>query len=274
MLSLHTSILLVVINLFVSYKGFKDSFFLERYQFKIDAILLQKDYKRLITSGFLHVNWMHLLFNVFVLWTFGSSIEAQIGTPQFLLVYFLALIGGNMLALFVHRYDGSYSSVGASGAIMGVIFSAIAITPGMSISIFILPAIPGWLFGLAYVIISIYGIRSRTDNIGHDNHLGGGLAGMLIGIMLYPESLVNNTFTILIITVPAIAFILFIVYKPAALLVDNVFYKQQDLTIEDKYNISKLNKQKELDRLLEKIHKRGIESLSKKEKEALKEYSK
>ena len=82
-----------------------------------------------------------------------------------------------------------------------------------------------------------------------------------------------NTFTIAVITVPAVTFILFIIYKPQALFVDNVFYKNQDLTIEDKYNLGRINKQKELDRLLDKIHKKGIDSLSKKEKEMLKEYS-
>lgn len=274
MINLHFSILLVVLMVFFSYKGFKNNYLLPRYQFLVDAIYLQKDYKRLVTAGFFHVSWLHLIFNVFVLWTFGSSFEAQVGTFRFLLVFFSALAGGNLLALLVHRFDGGYSSVGASGAIMGIIFSSIAITPGMQIGLFILPPIPGWIFGLAYVIISIYGIRSRTENIGHDTNLGGGLAGLLMGVLLFPTSLFANTFAILIIALPAMAFILFIIYNPAALLVDNVFYKQQHYTIEDKYNINKLQKQKELDRLLEKIHKKGMNSLTRKEKEMLKEYSK
>lgn len=258
----------------VSYKGLKNSFFMDDFSFKIDAIQIQKDYKRLITSGFLHANWLHLIFNMFMLYLFGSDFENSVGSLYFIIIYFSALVGGNLLSLFVHRFDSSYSSIGASGAIMGLLFSAIAITPGMSISFFFLPAIPGWLFGLGYVIISIYGIRSRTDNIGHDNHLGGGLTGMLIAIVLFPATLMTNTFTVVVITLPAIAFILFIVYKPQALLVENMFYKNQHLTIEDMYNLGKINKQKELDRLLDKIHYNGIESLSKKEKEMLKEYSK
>lgn len=268
------SILLIIINLVVSYKGLNNSWFMDSYSFKIDALQIQKDYKRLITSGFLHANWLHLLFNMFMLYVLGTNFEAMVGSFYFIIIYFSALVGGNLLSLFIHRFDSAYSSIGASGAIMGLLFSAIAITPGMSIGLFFLPAIPGWLFGLGYVIISIYGIRSRTDNIGHDNHLGGGLTGMLIAIILFPSALLANTFTVLIITVPAIAFILFIIYKPQALFVDNMFFKNQDLTIEDKYNLNKINKQKELDRLLEKIHQKGIDSLSKKEKELLKEYSK
>jgi uncharacterized membrane protein (UPF0182 family) len=138
-----------------------------------------------------------------------------------------------------------------------------------------LPGIPGWLFGLVYVLVSIYGIKSRTNNIGHDAHLGGGLAGMLTAVILFPAIITQNAFTLVVVAVPAIAFILFIIYKPQALLIDNFFFKnRRNLTIEDKYNVRKINRQKELDILLEKIHRNGINSLSKKEREILEEYSK
>jgi hypothetical protein len=179
------------------------------------------------------------------------------------------------LGLFIHRFHSDYSSVGASGAIFAIMFSAIAIFPGMKIGFFFLPSIPGWLFGLVYVLVSIYGIRSRTNNIGHDAHLGGGLAGMLLAVILYPSSIVTNTFALLVVAVPALAFILFIIYKPQALLIDNFFFRKHHyLTVEDKYNLKQRNKQQDLDKLLEKIHKNGMNSLSKKEREMLHEYSK
>lgn len=268
-------LIIIVLNFIVSYRGFKDHSFFERYTFKIDAVLIQKDYKRLVTSGFLHVNWMHLIFNMLSLYFFIGSIENSIGSFYLVLIYLTGLIGGNLLSLFIHRYDSGYSSCGASGAIAAIIFSTIALLPGMSIGLFFLPSIPAWLFGLAYVLISIYGIRSRKDNIGHDAHLGGGLAGMLLAIILFPSVIFQNTFAILIVAVPAIAFILFIIYKPEALLIDNVFNRRKKLaTVEDKYNASRLNREKELDRLLEKIHQKGIKSLTSKEKETLESYSK
>ncbi len=208
------------------------------------------------------------------LYFFSGSLESSIGSLNFLVIYVAGLVGGNLLSLFIHRYHSSYSSAGASGAIFAIIFSTIAIFPGIDIGLFLLPAIPGWLFGLGYVIVSIYGIRSRSDNIGHDAHLGGGLTGMLVAMALYPTIITQNPFTVFIIAVPAVAFILFIIYKPQALLIDNLFYKNQNLTLEDRYNVTRRNRQQHLDHLLEKIHKRGINSLSKKEKEQLQDYSK
>jgi membrane associated rhomboid family serine protease len=267
--------ILIILNIIISYRGFKDRFFFDKYSFIVDSVAVQKDYKRLVTSGFLHVSWTHLIFNMFSLYLFSGSVESYIGPINYLVIYTAGLVGGNLLSLFIHRNHGDYSSVGASGAIFAVMFSSIAIFPGMDIGFFLLPAIPGWLFGVIFMLISIYGIKSRTNNIGHDAHLGGGLAGMLVAVLLYPSIIFENAFTLLIVALPAIAFILFIVYRPQALLIDNYFFKNHHyLTIEDKYNLGKQNKQQDLDKLLEKIHKRGMNSLSRKEKEMLKEYSK
>lgn len=268
------STILILINVLTSYRGFKDHTFFEKYAFKVFPVQIQKDYKRIITSGFLHVSWTHLIFNMFTLYFFSGSLENYIGPFYYLLIYISGLAGGNLLGLLIHKNAGDYSSVGASGAIFAIIFSSVALFPGLQISLFFLPSFPGWLLALLYVIFSVYGIRSRTDNIGHDAHLGGGLAGMLVSVLLFPSIITQNTFALLIVAVPAIAFILFIIYKPGALMIDNFFFKKHHyLTVEDKYNLGRLHKQKELDRLLEKIHNNGINSLSKKEKAMLEEYS-
>lgn len=272
---LSISSILILLNIIISYRGFKDRSFFDKYAFTINKVYTYKDYKLLITSGFLHVSWTHLIFNMFSLYLFSANIESTIGPINYLIIYTAGLLGGNLLSLFIHRYHVDYSSVGTSGAIFAIMFSAIAIFPGMKIGFFFLPAFPGWLLGLIFVLVSIYGIRSRTNNIGHDAHLGGGLAGLMVALILYPSSIVVNTFAIAVVAVPAIAFILFIIYKPQALLIDNFFFKKQHyLTVEDKYNLSKKNKQQDLDKLLEKIHQKGMNSLSKKEKEMLQEYSK
>jgi membrane associated rhomboid family serine protease len=271
------SLLLLILNVIFSIRGFNNPAFFDRYKFEVERILVYKEYIRLISSGFLHVNWFHLIFNTIALAAFSGMVESYLGSFQFLLVYFASLIGGDLLALFIHRNNGDYTAVGASGAICGVIFASIALFPGMNVGLFFLPiSMPGWLFGLIFVLVSIYGIKSKRDNIGHEAHLGGALVGMLVGILFVPSALVNNWLTITIILVPTLVFIYLILTRPHILLVDNYFFKQHPkyYNIDHAYNAEKVSKQKEIDRILEKISKSGIRSLSKKEKDALDEYSK
>ena len=271
------SLLLIIANVIVSWKGFNDRNFYERYEFSIEKIKLYKQYYRLVTSGFLHVNWMHLIFNMLVLYFFAGTVESFFGPLQFLLIYFVSMIGGDLLSLFIHRYDSGYSSVGASGAVNGIIFAAIAVFPGMRMGFFFIPiAIPAWIFGLAYVLYSIYGIRSRRDNIGHESHLAGALIGMLLGIGMFPATLSENYPTILAITIPCIVFIYIILTRPHVLLIDNNFFKTQKkyYSIDHKYNSEKVDREKEVDRILEKISKKGMKSLTQKEREILEQHSK
>jgi len=270
------SLLLILANFIVSYKGFNDRNFYERYEFSIEKILVYKQYYRLITSGFLHVNWMHLIFNMLALYFFSGSVEYFFGPVQFLLIYFTSMIGGDLLSLFIHRYDSGYSSVGASGAVNGIIFAAIAVFPGMRIGFFFIPGIPAWIYGLAYVLYSIYGIRSRRDNIGHESHLAGALIGMLLAIVMYPASFIENYLTILLISVPCIIFIYVILTRPHILLIDNNFFKTQKryYSIDHRYNSEKIDREKEVDRILEKISKKGMKSLTQKEREILEQHSK
>src|SRR5581483_8227529 len=141
------SLLLIVITVLVSYKGFNNHFFVEKYEFGVDKVRLYKDYKRLVTSGFLHVNWMHLIFNMLSLYFFAGPLTGSLGPIEFLIIYFASLIGGNLLSLVVYKNQGDYTSVGASGAVCGIIFASIALFPGFMVGLFFIP-IPGWLYGL------------------------------------------------------------------------------------------------------------------------------
>ena len=106
---------LIVINIAFSYKGFTNALFFDSYKFEVERILINKDYKRLISSGFLHVSWTHLIFNMLSLYAFSGLLENQIGELNFLIIYFASLITGDLFALYIHRNHGDYSSVGASG---------------------------------------------------------------------------------------------------------------------------------------------------------------
>ena len=269
-------LILIIINIVFSYKGFTNDVFFDSYKLEVDSILISKDYKRLVTAGFLHVSWRHLLFNMFSLYAFSVMIENAHGGLQLLIIYFASLIGGGLFSVFVHRHHGDYSAVGASGAVCGIIFASIASYPGMGIGFFGLPfSIPGWLYGVLYVLYSIYGIKSRKDNIGHEAHLGGALIGMTVALIMYPAAFADNYPSIISIAVPAIAFIYLIITRPHLLLIDNFFYKRHKnyYSIDHKYNEERSLTQKEIDLILDKISKKGMSSLSAKEKKMLKQYS-
>jgi membrane associated rhomboid family serine protease len=266
---------LILITVLVSYQGFRNHSLIEQYSFDVDQVMRRKDYKRLVTSGFFHVNWMHLVFNMLSFYFFSGGIEASLGILSLLLIYFAGLIGGNLIALWMHRQHGGYRSIGASGAVYAIIFASVALFPGMQITLFFLISIPTWVYGLLFLGFSMYAIRSKTDNIGHEAHLGGAVTGMLIAIILQPSAVEENYLPILAVLIPTLLLIYIIIYKPSMLLVDNLHFKTtHNLTIDQKYNLERKLQQVNIDRILEKIHRRGMNSLTREEKQQLDEYSK
>ncbi|WP_296382269.1 rhomboid family intramembrane serine protease [Winogradskyella sp.] len=271
------SLLIIIVNLIVSYKGFNNSLFFEDYKFNVDKILIHKEYLRLVSSGFLHADWMHLIFNIVSLFLFSALIENEIGPLYFLIIYFISLIGGNLFALYIHRNHGNYSAIGASGAVSGIIFTSIALYPGLGIGSIISPfTFPSWIYGILFVAYSIYGIKTKRDNIGHEAHLGGAIIGLITALLIQPSAISKNYITILLVLIPTLVFIYLIFTKPHILMTNSIGLKKKNppLSFEHKYNTQKANKQKELDKLLDKINKKGIDKLSKKEKQRLKELSK
>jgi membrane associated rhomboid family serine protease len=264
---MFATIALIIITCIISYRGLKNELFISRYSFSIENVRVYKDYIRLVSSGFLHINWMHLVVNMFVLWAFGSGLEARLGIFPFLLIYFSSLVGGNLLALWIHKYNDSYASVGASGAVAGLIFASIAIVPQWRIFF-----LPSWIFGIVYVLYTIYAIRSQRTDVGHAAHLGGALIGMAVAVLMYPLILVSNWLPILAILLPGIALIVIMIRKPELILIDKRTQERQ-LTVEDRYNISRKQQKEEVDRILEKISQKGMDSLTKREKETLDQYS-
>lgn len=269
------TLLLVVVTVIFSYKGFRNERLMQAYQFDVERILVHKEYVRLVSSGFLHTSWWHLIFNMIALFAFGSMLEPMMGVFPFLFIYFLSLVAGNGFALWVHRHHADYTSAGASGAVNGIVYAAIALFPYMGIGLFLLPvSIPAWAFGLAYMLFTIYGIKARWGNSGHAAHLGGAITGMMIAIGFYPEVLSVNYLPILVIALPTLAFIFLVIYKPEVLIMDSFGKKRRYHSIDHEYNHRRVQQQTGLDTLLEKIHKKGMNSLTKKEKETLKHFSK
>lgn len=163
--------------------------FMDQNSFWIRPIREQKQWHRVLTSGFLHVNGAHLLVNMLTLYFFGPPLEATLGSVNFILLYFGSLLGGSLWEI-VDKYNRpDYRAIGASGAISGLMSAVGLLFPFATIYIFF--ALPIWagLYALLFIIVSfIYSQRENTM-IAHGAHLGGALAGLAITLILKPEAL-------------------------------------------------------------------------------------
>jgi membrane associated rhomboid family serine protease len=152
---------------------------IERSVFRPYWFTRRKQYETLITSGFVHADLAHLIFNMLTFWFFAFMLERQIGPARFAALYLLALIVSSLGTWRKHRNDPQYATLGASGAISAVLFAAIVYFPGMSLFIIPIPLpIPAPLFAVGYVAYSWYSARQARGRINHDAHLGGALFGL------------------------------------------------------------------------------------------------
>lgn len=202
---------IIAANVIVSLKGFNDTYFFDRYKFGIGAIKAgQKE--RMFTSGFLHVDISHLFFNMFTLYFFADVVIGWFGSIKFLIIYFISLVAGSLLALFFHKDEPYYSAVGASGAVTGILYAAILLEPEMQLGIMFIPIpLPAYVLGIGYLLYSIYGMKSRLGNIGHTAHFGGAVGGYLSTLVFMPSLLVTDTFMMVILALPIV--LLFVLAK-------------------------------------------------------------
>ncbi len=202
--------ILIGVNALVSFKGFSDRLFIERYKFQIGPIL-KGDQIRMLTSGFLHVDQTHLFFNMFSLFIFAPVVLVEVGVLKFLLIYFGSLIAGNTLSLSFHKKEPYYSAVGASGAVMGIVYAAIMLNPSLRLTFILFPifSFPGYVFGVGYFLYSIYGMKKQLGNVGHSAHLGGAIGGFVLTLALFPQIFMINRTVILILALPIILMFIF-----------------------------------------------------------------
>lgn len=202
-MNLHT-LIIIISNVLVSMRGFKDAAFFERFKFNIRA-LIAGDYKRLVSSGFLHVDWQHLLFNMFTLYFFANSVVFKLGVFNFYLIYLTSLLTGNLLSFYFHKNEPQYTAVGASGAVTGILYAAILLNPGMKMFIYFIPVpIPSYIIGVGYLLFSIYGMKTKMGNIGHDAHFGGAVGGYVMTLILAPKILEYHLMMVLVLAAPII----------------------------------------------------------------------
>ncbi len=209
-LSLVT-IVIIAANVIISYKGFGDFGFFEKYKFNVGAVR-RGEQIRMFSSGFLHVDTMHLIVNMFTLYFFADIVVMELGNFNFIVVYIVSLLLGNLLSLYFHKDEYHYTAVGASGAVTGILYAAILLHPSMKLYMFFIPIpIPAYVFGIGYLLYSIYGMKKRIGNIGHDAHFGGAIGGFVVTLMLMPSLFQTDLLMIGLLAIPIV--ILFVMHK-------------------------------------------------------------
>lgn len=201
-------LLIIIANVLFSMKGFDDYAFLDKYKFQVGRV--KGDEKiRMLTSGFLHVDWMHLILNMYVLYAFGNIITSILGNIPFLIIYFGSLLAGSLYTLHYHKNEPYYSAVGASGAVSGVVYCSILLVPDMQLLLFFAIPIPGYVFGVGYLLYSIYGMKQQLGNVGHAAHLGGAIGGFVLTLVLNPLLFRTNTIFVIALAIPIVLLLFF-----------------------------------------------------------------
>lgn len=262
--------LIMIVTGLTTWKGERDYNYKEKYLFHVDSILVHGERYRLFSSGMLHSGWIHYGFNMISLLSFSQLIELLYGKWVLLGLYVLSLLGGSLYSLYVHRNHGDYRALGASGAVSGVVGASLLVDPNGTISLILIPiGFKAWLFGLVYILLTIYALKRQLGNIGHAAHLGGTLTGMLLILIWDPTVFTRHPFIILALLLPVIYFTVLIVRNPNVLLLDN--YWGELLKWNGKLN-TRSSSGKSIDDILDKINRSGIKSFTDAEREILKKH--
>jgi membrane associated rhomboid family serine protease len=182
------SVVILLAVLGISVWGFQNRSVIDNLILQPFRVVRENRYDTLVTSGFIHTDWTHLIFNMVSFYFFAVPLERFIGTTDFLIIYFGSLILADVPALFKHRDDFDYRSLGASGAVSGAMFAFILYSPSSSISLFLLPiGIPAPIFAVLYLAYSYYASKQQMDMVNHEAHLWGALSGLMLALVLNPE---------------------------------------------------------------------------------------
>jgi len=199
MQEINQTIIIIIVTCVISFVAWQNRAVMERLIFWSPAIK-EGQVERFVTHGFIHADGMHLLFNMFTFYFFGSFIESfyrqYFNGAGFVIFYLLAIVVAMLPSWWQHRKDRNYASLGASGAVSAVLFTFILFKPWDLLYIFGAIPIPAIVFAVAYVWYSIYAHKQNNDNINHSAHLYGGLFGVLMTVAIEPR-IIGHFFTVL-----------------------------------------------------------------------------
>lgn len=193
-MTLSITLIIIAVTVAVSWACFNNTRLLDRLILWPPAIDRNRQYDRLVTHGFIHADFGHLLFNMVTLYFFSDQVEvlvsARIGGSGYLVFYLSAIVVAILPTYITHRHDPSYRSLGASGAVSAVLFAYILLNPWAGIYLFFIPIpIPAIVYGVLYVGYSVWMDRRGGDNINHSAHLWGAAYGVMFLLLIEPDTL-------------------------------------------------------------------------------------
>ena len=264
----------IILTAVVSILAFSRRELIEKYIFEPTLILSGRQYYRLMTSAFLHADWIHLSMNVIGLIIFGGLIERSLGIGPYFLIYAVSIVGGNLLSLFLHRHH-LYRAYGASGGVSGLTFAFVLLAPGSIIRMWMMPIpMPAWLYAIAYMLASFWGIHRSDDGIGHDAHLGGAIFGLGCAALLEPELVRASPRLFLLLLAISGGMMAYLVINPMGLPIQSFLaagslFRRSRPAKPARHKVEN----RQVDAILEKIGRKGLQSLTDDEKQLLDETS-
>ena len=192
------SIIIIVVTSVISIFSFSNKNLFNRLLFNPYQTRYKREWYRIVTHGFLHANWVHLIVNMMVLFSFSGIIESSfrlmayrtwLKLPMlcYLVFYMMSIIVSSLITLRKHRDDFWYNSVGASGAVSAVLFCSIFFEPNMTLLFMGVVPLKAFIFGPLYLLYSWYSARKENDNINHDAHLWGAVFGFCFPLIVDPR---------------------------------------------------------------------------------------
>ncbi len=189
------TLILVIITSLISYQAFNNRDLFSKLKHHPYSSHKNKEWYRLLTSGFVHGDFVHLLFNMYVLYNFGELIEnvfisihgEMMGRSAYLIMYIGSVVISSIPSQMKHKDNPYYSAIGASGAVSAILFAYVLFAPWSWLELFFVIPIPAIVFAVLYLAYSSWAINNAKDNIGHSAHFTGAIAGIILTIAIYPE---------------------------------------------------------------------------------------
>ncbi|WKN42020.1 rhomboid family intramembrane serine protease [Tunicatimonas pelagia] len=197
-MNLSITTILIIITVAASLLAWNKPELMQRWIFNPYGVQTRREYHRFLTSGFIHQDYLHLFFNMFTLYFFGSMIEqiytyvfGDLGGVLYVGMYLIAIVVADISTYIKHKNHPNYNSLGASGGVAAVVFSAILYDPTNNIYLFAIIPIPGFILGALFLMYSYQRSKQTRDRINHDAHLWGALFGVGFTILLNPAVVVR-----------------------------------------------------------------------------------